>query len=102
MEAEAAKRRAAIRQEVVDKMRREQFQAHMRDIERRGRERDDANTRFDLSPEREKINAESRRLDAEKRARCEKMWRENEVAEGKARFARSLSGSGAEGFTVKR
>jgi hypothetical protein len=66
--AEIEKRRAAMRLEIADRVRREAFQRKMDWIQRRGREVDAAQLAFDTDPQRAVELEASRKVDAERRA----------------------------------
>jgi hypothetical protein len=98
---EVAKRRAALRLEVIDRMRREQFQARMARIN--GPHPSDFPPSAAEQARLDEINAASRKADAEKRAAAEARWAEQEKARaGRERLPRSLPGTGSEAFTIKR
>jgi hypothetical protein len=105
---EVAKRRAALRQEVIDRMNREKHKAHMDAIAAHCRKVDAEQEAFDRDPQRDVELAASRKAMIEKNAAADARFAESERARIEAARGReglprgSLQGSGAEGFAIKR
>jgi hypothetical protein len=95
---EVAKRRAALRLEVADRMRREAFQKRMDEIKRRGDEVDAAQLAFDTDPQRLVELEASRKAMLEKRAAAEARFAAGEKARVEAEKRLPRMGGGAEGF----
>jgi hypothetical protein len=102
--AEVEAKRAAMRLEVIDKMRREAFKKRMDAIAAHCREVDAAQLAFDTDPQRDVELAASRKAMLEKRAAADARWAEAEKARaGREGLPRgSMRGTGHEGFQVKR
>jgi hypothetical protein len=100
MEEEVAKRRAALRLEIIDRMNREKHKAYMDRIAAHCRKVDAEQEAFDADPQRLVELEASRKIDADRRAAAEARFAEGEKArvEAEKRMPR-MRVPGSEGLT---